>query len=106
MSQSQIGLLTYGLNDFTSWPLSINRLSGLYFSRWSGDGCRRVGGDDQHTKCECDHMTNFAVLLDVTGANEKITAEHDMALRIITYAGCITSIICLLLAWMTFQFLK
>jgi len=29
---------------------------------WSVAGCRRVGGDAHTTLCECDHLTNFAVL--------------------------------------------
>ena len=51
-------------------------------------------------------MTNFAVLLDVSGASGGMEEEHVLSLTIITYAGCVISIVCLLLSWLTFQFLK
>jgi len=56
--------------------------------------------------CECEHLTNFAVLLDVTGVTDEISDEHLLTLTVITYAGCIISIVCLLLSFITFTCLK
>lgn len=36
-------------------------------SSWSSDGCTLVSFDDFSSQCECDHLTNFAVLLDING---------------------------------------
>ncbi|XP_067927901.1 adhesion G protein-coupled receptor L3-like isoform X2 [Watersipora subatra] len=70
--------------------------------RWSQEGCRRVKRSDGKTICECSHLTNFAVLLDRTGE----LSEGPLALTVITYVGCSISIVCLFLAWLTFQCLK
>lgn len=51
-------------------------------------------------------MTNFAVLLDVSGVSNELDEAHVLSLTIITYAGCVISIVCLILSWITFQFLK
>lgn len=94
--------LSYALSDWLVFRVVFSDA----FSKWSTEGCRRIEGTTEYSVCECDHMTNFAVLLDVTGVSEAITEEHELSLRIITYAGCAISIICLLLSWLTFQFLK
>ncbi len=36
-------------------------------SDWSSDGCELVYSDGEKARCVCDHLTNFGVLLDVTG---------------------------------------
>ena len=47
------------------------KLLCLYYSvvggAWSQDGCHVLFSDDKKTVCQCDHLTNFAVLMDVTG---------------------------------------
>ncbi|GFS09433.1 adhesion G protein-coupled receptor L3 [Elysia marginata] len=82
------------------WQIDTPGLSG----HWSQEGCRLVYGNRSHTECECDHLTNFAVLMDITGV--ELPEEHELALRVITYVGCIISIVCLLLAWITFTIFK
>lgn len=57
-----------------------------------------------HTTCQCDHLTNFAVLMDVHATY--LPPPHQMALQIITYIGCIISVVCLLLAIVTFQLFR
>ena len=34
---------------------------------WSTDGCRLASRDNGSVTCECDHLTNFAVLMDMSG---------------------------------------
>ena len=34
---------------------------------WSQEGCHVVLSDEEKTVCQCDHLTNFAILMDVSG---------------------------------------
>lgn len=70
---------------------------------WSEEGCHveTSFSNMTHTVCYCDHLTNFAILMDVHAIYLPI--PHEIALQIITYIGCIVSIICLILAIITFQ---
>ncbi|XP_018565685.1 latrophilin Cirl isoform X4 [Anoplophora glabripennis] len=70
---------------------------------WSEEGCHveTSHSNTTHTVCYCDHLTNFAILMDVHAIYLPI--PHEIALQIITYIGCIVSIICLILAIITFQ---
>ncbi|GFN79102.1 adhesion g protein-coupled receptor l2 [Plakobranchus ocellatus] len=82
------------------WKMDESYLSG----RWSQEGCEPVDWNRTHTVCQCDHLTNFAVLMDISGV--ELSEEHELALRVITFVGCIISIVCLLLAWITFTIFK
>ncbi|XP_046357027.2 adhesion G protein-coupled receptor L3-like [Haliotis rufescens] len=70
------------------------------YGRWSQDGCRLAGTNNTHTTCKCDHLTNFAILMDVEGV--EMHTVHKMLLEFITLVGCIISILCLFASWMTF----
>ncbi|GLH02726.1 Latrophilin-3 [Gryllus bimaculatus] len=70
-------------------------------SAWSDEGCRVEQTNHTHTLCQCNHLTNFAVLMDVHATY--LTPSHQMALQIITYIGCIISVVCLVLTIVTFQ---
>lgn len=74
------------------------------FSTWSEEGCRVETTNRTHTICQCDHLTNFAILMDVQATY--LPPSHQMALQIITYIGCIISVICLVLAIITFQLFR
>ncbi|CAH1982600.1 unnamed protein product [Acanthoscelides obtectus] len=73
---------------------------------WSEEGCHveLTLSNVTHTVCYCDHLTNFAVLMDVRAIYLPI--PHEIALQIITYVGCIISIVCLVLAIITFQLFR
>lgn len=73
---------------------------------WSEEGCHveTTMSNTTHTICYCDHLTNFAILMDVHAIYLPI--EHEIALQIITYVGCIISIVCLVLAIITFQLFR
>ncbi|XP_043281212.1 latrophilin Cirl-like isoform X3 [Venturia canescens] len=73
-------------------------------SAWSEEGCHISKTNDTHTICECNHLTNFAVLMDVHAI--KLDVAHRVALQIITYIGCIISVVCLVLAILTFQLFR
>lgn len=74
------------------------------YGKWSQNGCNFMGGNSTHVTCECNHLTNFAILMDVSGV--EFTNQHAQFLRYITYIGCIISITCLALSWITFQCLR
>lgn len=71
---------------------------------WSEEGCHVDVNNNTHTVCLCDHLTNFAILMDVHSIYLPI--GHQVALQVITYIGCIISITCLALAVLTFQLFR
>ncbi|XP_034647808.1 adhesion G protein-coupled receptor E3-like [Trachemys scripta elegans] len=63
---------------------------------WSPDGCTTVHTNSTHTICSCNHLSSFALLMGHTGV------EESDPLSIITYVGLTLSLLCLLLAILTF----
>ncbi|KAG8455989.1 hypothetical protein GDO86_001973 [Hymenochirus boettgeri] len=60
---------------------------------WSNEGCARVDGNLNYSVCRCNHLTNFAILMQVVPV--KLTENHKVALSSISYIGCSLSIFCL-----------
>ena len=54
---------------------------------WSSEGCRRakVPRYEGYVICECNHLTNFALLLDVS---QKDSFVNTKELSIVTLIGC------------------
>ncbi|KAL8625664.1 hypothetical protein ACOMHN_043939 [Nucella lapillus] len=73
---------------------------------WSTEGCEVVNSSKSHTTCKCNHLTSFAVLMDITGTTQELPASARFSLELITYIGCTISILCLLLSWVTFTCFK
>ncbi|XP_066187907.1 adhesion G-protein coupled receptor D1 [Sylvia atricapilla] len=71
---------------------------------WSDEGCVRESGDLNYSVCLCNHLTNFAILMQVVPL--KLTREHQVALSSITYIGCALSILCLMITLLTFAVLS
>ncbi|KAB7506979.1 Adhesion G protein-coupled receptor L3, partial [Armadillidium nasatum] len=71
---------------------------------WSEEGCSVILYNITHATCRCDHLTNFAVLMDVHAS--PISPQHQVALSVITYVGCVISIVGLLLATIVFHAFK
>ncbi|XP_055958988.1 adhesion G-protein coupled receptor G6 isoform X2 [Patella vulgata] len=84
------------------WDFSLNNFRG----GWSNDGCRYVNTAEGRDVCVCDHLTNFALLLDYYGHDFLVQPSHQQALSIITYIGLILSIIGLGLTILTFLVFK
>lgn len=76
----------------------------FYFSSWSEEGCRVASYNITHVRCQCEHLTNFAVLMDFHAT--PLPPTHSLALAVITYVGCVVSIVCLLLAIVVFHVFK
>lgn len=68
--------------------------------KWSSSGCSLQSHNTTHTVCACNHMTHFAVLMDVVGHD--ISAADDQLLTFLTYAGCSLSVVCLTLTFFCF----
>uniref|UniRef100_A0A8D1JU30 Adhesion G protein-coupled receptor E4P n=1 Tax=Sus scrofa TaxID=9823 RepID=A0A8D1JU30_PIG len=62
---------------------------------WSTAGCSHLGSNDSHTRCKCYHLSSFAVLMS-------LAPKEDPVLTVITYVGLSLSLLCLLLAALTF----
>ncbi|XP_049731164.1 adhesion G protein-coupled receptor E4-like [Elephas maximus indicus] len=62
---------------------------------WSTEGCSHMGSNNSHTKCQCFHLPSFAVLMAVI-------SKADPVLAVITSMGLSLSLLCLLLAALTF----
>uniref|UniRef100_A0A8C8Y1K6 Adhesion G protein-coupled receptor E2 n=1 Tax=Panthera leo TaxID=9689 RepID=A0A8C8Y1K6_PANLE len=66
---------------------------------WSTTGCRMAATGDASTTCQCSHLSSFAVLM----AHGHV---QDPMLAVITYVGLGLSLLCLLLAALTFLLCK
>ncbi|KAJ3604356.1 hypothetical protein NHX12_029097, partial [Muraenolepis orangiensis] len=71
---------------------------------WSNQGCVRSGGNMTYSVCLCNHLTNFAILMQVVPV--KLSDVHQVALSIIGYVGCSISIFCLAITLVTFAILS
>lgn len=65
-------------------------------NEWSPDGCKVGRRNGTHVVCFCQHLSNFAVLMDLRGALPR-DERSTLPLRIITWTGCSASVLCLCL---------
>ncbi|XP_033107952.1 adhesion G protein-coupled receptor L3-like [Anneissia japonica] len=94
-------LETNGTSDPTC---SFWKFANSTHGEWANEGCQVEHSNSTHTECICNHLTNFAIIMDVKGV--EISDEHTFALSTITYAGFTISITCLLMAFITFTAFK
>ncbi|KAH9496029.1 Adhesion G protein-coupled receptor L3 [Bulinus truncatus] len=59
---------------------------------WSTEGCTQKWIHESQVMCKCNHLTNFAVFMSLHQ-----TPDNDPALNIISFVGCVLSIVCLVL---------
>ncbi|KAL3044649.1 hypothetical protein OYC64_013021 [Pagothenia borchgrevinki] len=74
---------------------------------WNSRGCKTHSISDYQTSCLCDHLTHFAVLLDVS--RTPIGEADSQILTVISYLGCGISAIFLgitLLTYLSFEKLR
>ncbi|XP_071548081.1 latrophilin Cirl-like isoform X3 [Panulirus ornatus] len=62
-------------------------------SAWSDEGCRVLRYNRSHVTCQCDHLTNFAVLME-RAAGGSAGEDPQAPLRILAYVGCVVSLVC------------
>ncbi|CAG5131282.1 unnamed protein product, partial [Candidula unifasciata] len=73
---------------------------------WSNAGCGVVTSNSQSTTCGCNHLTNFALLMDVYEQGSKLSALDRQILSIISYVGCGISCFALLITLITYGVFK
>uniref|UniRef100_A0A5S6QF12 Latrophilin Cirl n=1 Tax=Trichuris muris TaxID=70415 RepID=A0A5S6QF12_TRIMR len=84
------------------WDPSVF-MNGVY-GEWSKDECHLAGRNETHVTCSCNHLTSFAVLMDIHGI--EFPSTDKLALTIISYFGCVISVICLAATLATFSLFK
>ncbi|XP_065275719.1 adhesion G protein-coupled receptor E5-like [Emys orbicularis] len=67
--------------------------------RWATDGCTLQKLNATSTRCQCNHLTSFAVLM-------AFYELEDWTLDVITKVGLVISLLCLLLSIVTFLFCR
>ncbi|XP_046545000.1 adhesion G-protein coupled receptor D1-like [Haliotis rubra] len=88
-------------NYNATWPEDTP--GGQDDSRWSDIGCNTVVTDTGVT-CSCNHLTNFAILMQVVDV--ELSPVDKQALEVITFVGCTLSLLGAILTVLTFLFLK
>uniref|UniRef100_A0A671YRW7 Cadherin EGF LAG seven-pass G-type receptor 1 n=1 Tax=Sparus aurata TaxID=8175 RepID=A0A671YRW7_SPAAU len=69
---------------------------------WSSKGCEVLNRNNTHISCQCNHMTSFAVLMDIS------KREHGdvLPLKIVTYTTVSVSLFLLLLTFILLCLLR
>ncbi|XP_065838360.1 adhesion G-protein coupled receptor G2-like isoform X2 [Oscarella lobularis] len=82
------------------WKKDETSLDG---GKWSTDGCKTLWTENGQTQCACDHLTNFALLMNLNGPNREtcLSKPHQIALSLVSYIGCGLSLLGLLLLILT-----
>ncbi|XP_041442377.1 cadherin EGF LAG seven-pass G-type receptor 1 isoform X2 [Xenopus laevis] len=62
---------------------------------WSSKGCDLISRNKSHVTCQCNHMTSFAVLMDIS----KRENGEVLPLKVITYTSVAVSLVALLLTF-------
>ncbi|XP_045165784.2 uncharacterized protein LOC123529498 isoform X2 [Mercenaria mercenaria] len=84
------------------WDFDMNNFKG----GWSSKGCVYDGKVNGRDVCLCDHLTNFAVLIDFYGQAKPIPDHHELSLSIITVLGLSCSILGLSLTIISYLFFR
>ncbi|GMS86859.1 hypothetical protein PENTCL1PPCAC_9034, partial [Pristionchus entomophagus] len=71
-----------------------------FVSDWSTRGCQMLMTNLTTSVCQCNHLTSFAILMDITG---ELSQLENTALDVVTVVGCAISIVCLLLSFLVFS---
>ncbi|XP_041352198.1 adhesion G-protein coupled receptor G6-like isoform X2 [Gigantopelta aegis] len=70
---------------------------------WSSRGCFVTESvADSFTTCACDHLTNFALMMDIYPDGISLSEDDKVALSIISYIGCGVSLLALIVTVATY----
>ncbi|MEE6468682.1 hypothetical protein FKM82_008350 [Ascaphus truei] len=78
------------------WDFTKNNGDG----GWGYDGCTVASETENETVCKCNHLTGFAILMQVSGP--QLSQEQELILTFITYIGCGLSAIFLSVTLVTY----
>uniref|UniRef100_A0A665WXR0 Cadherin EGF LAG seven-pass G-type receptor 1 n=1 Tax=Echeneis naucrates TaxID=173247 RepID=A0A665WXR0_ECHNA len=69
---------------------------------WSSKGCEVLNRNNTHISCQCNHLTSFAVLMDIS------KREHGdvLPLKIVTYTTVLVSLVLLLITFILLCLLR
>lgn len=73
---------------------------------WSRQGCKLTSRNASHVTCACNHLTLFAVLMDVRGLATQMPDQHRLPLTMITCVGCVVSSVALALTFLALSMFK
>ncbi|XP_072577722.1 adhesion G protein-coupled receptor E1 isoform X3 [Vulpes vulpes] len=77
-------------------PICVSWDTNVEVGRWTSSGCVVLEASETHTVCSCNQMVNLAIIM----AYGELTM--DFSLYIISHVGMIISLVCLVLAIITF----
>ncbi|XP_076026537.1 uncharacterized protein adgrg2a [Genypterus blacodes] len=79
------------------WDFELNGGGG----GWNPNGCSVLNATEEETTCSCNHLTSFAILLDVSrqGVSDR---QQALVLTFITYIGCGISAVLLAVTLLTY----
>ncbi|CAL1262187.1 unnamed protein product [Larinioides sclopetarius] len=69
--------------------------SDSIYGVWDNKGCKVIRSEEEFTECECNHLTNFAILMDFAGPEFK--EKDDLVLKLLSLICCGISSVTLLL---------
>eukprot|EP00062_Callorhinchus_milii_P009585 gi/632953584/ref/XP_007892498.1/ PREDICTED: cadherin EGF LAG seven-pass G-type receptor 2 [Callorhinchus milii] len=69
---------------------------------WSSKGCELLFRNETHISCQCNHMTSFAVLMDISRREN----GEILPLKLVTYTTVAISLGALLLSFLVLLFLR
>nr|XP_035144762.2 adhesion G-protein coupled receptor G4 isoform X1 [Callithrix jacchus] len=90
------GNQNYGQVHCAFWDFENN--NGL--GGWNSSGCKVKETNVNYTICQCDHLTHFGVLMDLSRST--VDTVNEQILALITYTGCGISSIFLGVALLTY----
>ena len=87
----------------TFWKIFLATSITGVFGAWSNQNCSvsEIQKYDGYITCECNHLTNFALLMDVSQSR-----NEPLALSIVTWIGCGISMLGLVFTIITFLYFK
>lgn len=72
----------------------VEPTSGSEKGSWNTDGCTTTILNNSHARCDCKHLTSFAVLVSSDGSESvsQSSSPHAETLSIVTYVGVVVSL--------------
>lgn len=84
------------------WDFKANDNKG----NWSTKGCHVHSVVGHTIECRCNHLTNFAAMMDVYANTSIVCGHHKEILSYITIFGCFLSLIGLFITFLTYSMFK
>ena len=68
--------------------INLSLLANAQYGHWNESGCSKIDHNLQFVICRCNHLTNFALVMDVSSSE-----QNPKSLSTITDIGNILSIV-------------